>query len=172
MRKNFHFLTSLYLRNRLNKISFIYFLLIFFSCDQQKPNDKTVKNIETQIKKQADSFYYAKNDLNAAVLFTKLIALDSTKGEYYYKRGYSYSMLLNADDAINDFLKAAKLNYRTAKAYRNIAVNYFTINDSLAVYYINKSLQVDPTDTSAMKLKQKYEEQWMKQKDEAKQELR
>ncbi|MFZ1800243.1 MAG: hypothetical protein WAU24_10305 [Chitinophagaceae bacterium] len=145
-----------------SKILFLCFLLVLFSCSEHKRNNTA--NSTVDIERQADSLYYAKNDVLAIPLYSKLISEDSTKGKYYLNRGYSYTILLNAYPAIQDFLKSIQLNYRVAESNRNIAVNYFSIDDSLAVYYINKSYQLNPNDSSVKNLKQKYEMQLIKDK--------
>ena len=83
---------------------------------------------------------------NTVYLYSKLISLDSTKGEYYFNRAYSYSMLQNTDSSIQDYLKSIKTGYKISKSYQNIGGIYFAVinNDSLAVYYYSKSLEYDP----------------------------
>ena len=65
------------------------------------------------------SFYYYDHDnyWEARKLLDSLIVLDSTKGEYYFKRAYCYDRV---DDvrALDDYQKAIKLNYRVASAGR------------------------------------------------------
>jgi tetratricopeptide (TPR) repeat protein len=148
-----------------SKVIFVSLLVTLFSCNQEKKGNtnSTADSIEL-LKKKADSFYYAKNDVEAITWYSKLIKLDSTKGEYFFHRGASYSTDLNAYPAIQDFLKAIELGYKVADSYRNIAVNYFSIDDSLAVYYIDKSFQIDTNDVDVRKLKQKYELQLKKDK--------
>lgn len=141
---------------------FIYFILLFLSCKGNK--DKSIAHTTVEIERLADSLYYAKNFSMAIPLYSKLINEDSTKGKYYFNRGYSYSILLNAYPAIQDFLKSIQLNYRIAESNRNIAANFSDIDDSLAVYYINKSFQLNPNDSSVKNLKQEYEMQLKKDK--------
>lgn len=130
------------------------FLLILSSCKNEtnKKEDVIHKANATQIKSEADFFYNKNNYPRAIILFNELIASDSLKGEYYYKRGVAYSMILNAGQAIKDFLKAIELGYRKGEAYQNIGANYSTINDSLAIYYLNKSLQINPDNAKAKRI--------------------
>jgi tetratricopeptide (TPR) repeat protein len=100
----------------------------------------------------AEDSYENDDYIKSIQLFSKLIEFDSSNGEYYYKRGSSYTMILYADSAIKDLKKSAILKYRVASSYHNIGLNYSTINDSLAVYYFEKSLQIRPTDNKTKKL--------------------
>lgn len=145
-----------------SKILFLYFLLVLFSCSEHKRNNTA--NSTVDLERQADSLYFGKNFDMAIPLYSRLISEDSTKGKYYFNRGYSYSSILNAYPAIQDFLKAIQLNYRVAESNRNIAVNFSDIDDSQAVYYINKSYQLNPNDSSVKNLKQEYEMQLQKDK--------
>lgn len=137
-------------------ISFFLFV-IFLSCDSNRRETTNSENTIEKIKLEADSFYYENNYSRAIILFNELIALDSTKGEYYFKRGFSYSMLLNAEQAIKDYSKAAELEYRKADAYKNIGINYSTINDSLAIYYLDKCLEIEPENAKAKRIKEECE---------------
>ena len=110
----------------------------------------TIDNVQ-ELKTEADSYYEKNHYSNAILLFNELINMDSTKGEYYFKRGYSNSMMLNIEDAIKDYLKSAELKYRISTSYQNIGANYATINDSLAAYYLNKSLKYDPNNKIAQR---------------------
>lgn len=145
-----------------SRFFFIYFLLLLFSCKGNK--DENIGNSTVDVERLADSLYYAQNFSMAIPVYSKLINEDSTKGKYYYNRGYSYSILLNAYPAIQDFLKSIQLNYRVAESNRNIAVNFSDIDESQAVYYINKSYQLNPNDSSVKILKEEYEMQLKKDK--------
>src|SRR5256885_963142 len=115
-----------------------YFFLTILKDNQKKTTPGGIK----KIKSDADLAYYKNDYTHSAILFDSLIKLDTTKGEYYFKRGYSFSMFLNADQAIKDYLKSISLGYRVADAYKNIAVNYTTINDSLAMPEETKNGQI------------------------------
>ena len=69
---------------------------------------------------------------------------NSTNGEYYFKRGYSNGMLLKRKAAIEDYNKFIRLKYRLPDAYFNAGLNCTADNDSLALYYFEKSLPINP----------------------------
>lgn len=126
-------------------------LLVLASCSSKKEKnredntwtDENVKKLEAI----ANEAYSKDQYSNAIFLYNKLIGLDSTQGEYYFKRGYSYSMLQNTDNATQDFLRSIRLEYKVSKSYQNIGSMYFALisNDSLAAYYFSKALKYDPT---------------------------
>lgn len=144
----------------------LYIILtsLFFYCSCSSPTTSaTTKDNLEQRAYQA----YDKNEYEKAIpLFDSLILNDSTKGELYYKRGYSYFIkksttpmdsVINAikqkgyssfkeaenAPAIKDFLKAISLGYKK-KSYLNLGVIYTFINDSIALDYFTKSLHEDP----------------------------
>jgi tetratricopeptide (TPR) repeat protein len=100
----------------------------------------------------ADSLYEKDNYLLAINYFDSLIQLDSTHGEYYFKRGSSYNLFYKqraATPAISDFLTAIKLKYRESDAYFNLGISYASNNDSLAMLYFEKAVQLNPNDERA-----------------------
>ncbi len=145
---------------------YVLFLILFImtiSCKSQK--DKNFKEIwnsqdslvwnQNNLKKLesiADLAYQKDEYSNAVILYSKLIEFDTTNGKYYYNRGYSYSMLLNMNLAIQDYLKSISLNYRVSKAYQNIGINYGHINDSIAIYYFKKAIENDSKNEKAKTL--------------------
>jgi tetratricopeptide (TPR) repeat protein len=122
----------------------LFIILLLLSCNTNEAINTSNKDNTTQLKNSADSAYDKDDFLKSIYFYTKLINLDSTQGEYYFRRGYSFSRILNADQAIEDYLKAVELGYRQADAYKNIGINYSTLNDSLAIWYFQKSLALDP----------------------------
>lgn len=136
-------------------ISFLL-LLCFISCgnNHNRQKDIEAKNAIAKIELEADAFYEKEDYPKAIIFFNKLIAQDSTKAMYYFKRGYSYSMLFNTGQAIRDYLKSVELGADKYKAYRNIGINYSTINDSLAIYYFDKCLEINPGEEKVLKEKE------------------
>src|SRR5690349_18821203 len=111
------------------KFIFTAVSIILISCSNQ------TKKSDKEILEGKASYYYKNDDYqNAVMYFDSLIKLDTTVGQYYYKRAYSYSRLSLEKLAISDFEKAAGLNYKTADAYRNIALMSIGIEeDSIAL---------------------------------------
>jgi len=171
----------------MNKMRYFLIIIVILTSCNNKTNEKNFRKTEISIEEQmsdtnkTDSFHFTKDNIlelktdadsnykennyyKAIKLFNQLIRLDSTKGEYYFKRGYSYSMMLNGEDAIKDYLKSAAMGYRVSTSYQNIGANYSTINDSLAVYYLNESLKYDPDNKVAMRVRSECMERLNKSK--------
>ena len=140
-----------------NKLIFVLFILVPFSCNNSQEQSKAAFSAHDikKIKEQADLAYDKDDIANSIILFNKLIEFDSTKGEYYFKRGNSYMMTLDIKKSEKDFLKSIQLGYRISSSYYNIGLNYAGINDITAVYYFKKSLEKDSTNEKAkIKLEQ------------------
>ena len=126
---------------------FIVFILTIFllACGSNSP--RSLKSI-------ADSLYHADNYQEAIKCFDTLIKLEPKNGEYYYKRGFSYDMVYKQQalpQAVHDYLKAIELGYKRAKAYDNIGLSFMFVNDSIALYYFQKSLELEPDNPAAKK---------------------
>ena len=128
---------------KIKIIHFAFFLVLTFTLVNCSSNEK--KSGFDLLKSKADSYYKLGNYDSSKLYFTYLIQIDSLNGEYYFKRGYSNSMLLKQSESINDYLKAVELKYKPAKAFYNIGVNYELRNDSLALIYYKKCYEVDPS---------------------------
>lgn len=126
----------------MNLLKILFISSLFsFSC-RHVDHKKIESAIDyKRIESEAMSAYERNDYRNAVILFSELLKADSTKGEFYFKRGYSYSMLLNVEDAIKDYKKAIACGHRVADAYNNIGINYSTIDDSLAIVYFKKAIE-------------------------------
>src|SRR5580765_4220853 len=127
-------------------MKYIYCLTIIsfiLSCkNQQREADLN----EAKIYERTIKFYQQKNYPKAKDCFDTLISINPSNGEYYFKRGYSKSMILNDDNgAIVDFLNSIKYNYINKKsAYLNIGAIYKTnMKFDSAIFFYNKSLEID-----------------------------
>jgi tetratricopeptide (TPR) repeat protein len=114
-------------------------ILFFISCGP------TRKKSKEEILEEKAEYYYKKEIYREAIpYFDQLINIDSTKGVYYLKRGYSYSKLFNLKAAYYDYQEAIKLKYELATAYFNIGIICSeNEQDSLALVYYDKSLRLD-----------------------------
>jgi tetratricopeptide (TPR) repeat protein len=126
-------------------------LTIIASCcnsPSRKNNDKKVITDEdtgtAAIARMANSSYRNDDYPDAVKYFSVLIARDTTNGEYYFRRGYSYARLIKKRDAIEDYKRAIKYHFKVASANFNIGLNFSYDNDSLALYYFNKCIEADP----------------------------
>lgn len=124
----------------------IIYLVVFFTLILVGCSSKEKKSGIDLIKSKAYFYYKKRNYDSSSIYFTYLIQLDSLNGEYYFKRGYSNSILLKDNESLNDYLKAAKLNYQPAKAFYNIGINYSYNNDSLALKYFEMCYEIDTSD--------------------------
>jgi tetratricopeptide (TPR) repeat protein len=124
----------------LKKLMLSTFIMVFIACGHS-PKKTHIAFLEER------AFYYYDHDAfnNAIYYLDSLIALDSTKGEYYFKRGYSYNRESFMPAAVRDYEKAARLNYEPADAYRHIALVKMSMDDdSTALVYFNKGLKINP----------------------------
>ena len=123
---------------------FIYVSLFVLSCtNNDTSHSKLTKSNVEELKISADKYYDSNAYVKAIIILDKLISIDSTNGEYFFKRGYSYSMIFNVEEAVKNYSKSISLGYRVSSAYKNIGINYSTINDTLAISNFNKSLQYE-----------------------------
>jgi tetratricopeptide (TPR) repeat protein len=134
------------------KLICILISIIIFSCGERKKN--TAYNIPLETKesillKKAQFLYEQDKYQTAIIYFDSLISIDSTQGKYFYERAYSYTELSNRGRAIEDYKKSIECQFKVNDSYYNIGVNYFLTNDSLAIYYFQKCLSVDPGYTDA-----------------------
>lgn len=151
------------MNNKITTISFLYifgftyFVLLSCNgiCEKKIANREAIDT--TTLKERANYFYDAKEYLKAKLSYDTLITLDSMKAGYYFKRGYSKSMLLNDDEgAIADYLKSIQLNYsKKHSAYLNIGVLFRSKEkyDS-ALYYLNQCLKIDSANIKALQEKE------------------
>ena len=115
-----------YLMRKTIFMKFLFYLFslsFLFSCNTDKK--KEVLN-ESQIYERAIKWYQQKQYVEAKSCLDTLILLNPVNGEYFFKRGYAKTMLLNMDrSAMEDYLKAIEYNYRNKKsAYLNIGKIY------------------------------------------------
>src|SRR5690606_1760399 len=96
-----------------------------------------------------DSLYNGDNYEEAVKYFDTLITIDSLNGEYYFKRGYCEAMLFKYHESTIDYKKAIQFKYRESSAYFNLGLNYSSIDDSLAIHFFYKCLEVDPKHPNA-----------------------
>ncbi|MTI30502.1 tetratricopeptide repeat protein [Xanthovirga aplysinae] len=140
----------------MNKL-YLIFLIFGLSCVNQKEAKEEDErfnqsnNTKEELVKLAKSSYESDDFGEAINYFTQLINLDSSKGEYYYKRGFSFASIDSTESSIADYLIAAKLDYRPDDAYFNMGLNFRVIWDyPLAIYCFHRSLQLDPEATDAI----------------------
>ncbi|MFD2033695.1 tetratricopeptide repeat protein [Belliella marina] len=96
---------------------------------------------------KANSFYKEDDCLNSVKYLSKLIKIDSTNGEFIFKRGYCYARIDSLNASTLDYIKAAELEHRVADAYYNIGLNYtMQFDDSMALKYFFKALEINPKD--------------------------
>jgi tetratricopeptide (TPR) repeat protein len=130
------------------------FLIIVMSCSDTKRKPKIDEDYIRRIEPIADKAYREDQYANSVIVYSKLISLDSSQGEYYFRRGYSYMMLRNTDSSIFDYQKAIQHEFKVSKAYQNIGAVYLGMlgNDSAAVYYLGKAVKADKTNAKALEL--------------------
>jgi tetratricopeptide (TPR) repeat protein len=122
-----------------------YFIIIV-TLSLASCNTPHARSAKESLEYKAFGLYKNKHYDEAILCLDTLINLDSTRGEYYYKRGYSYDQITDAKKATADFQKAISLNYEVAGAYYHLALDAMQDEkDSLALFYFDKVLKADPT---------------------------
>jgi len=125
-------------------------IIVFFYCachnkeenNIQKAPGNSIDEISLMLK--ADSVYQRKEYEMAIKYLNTIIGSDSTKGEYFFLRGKSYTHLLDRKNAILDYKNSISLHYRVSDACFNIGLNYIYQNDSMALLYFEKALPTNP----------------------------
>lgn len=134
-----------------NAIRFLILSLILYGCRHtEKDHYESVvyarDSTKWKLLQDTANDYYKNDEYTKSIeYFSKLIVHDSTQGEFYFKRGYSYAMLINKSKAIDDFKKSLLYNFKNASSCYNIGVNYSYVDDTLALRYFKKCKEIDPT---------------------------
>lgn len=126
----------------------IFFNLIvslLVSCNNLRDEEDTLRNLISK----ADLHYKAENFTKAITLLDSIISIDSTRGEFYYKRAHSKAMLYKYESSNYDYLKSIDLNYRLGDSYFGLGLNYNYVNDTLSMKYYERALQINPNDEAA-----------------------
>ena len=129
------------IQSHIKGLFFLFFLLI--SCNSASDKRLTKKEISS-VNEKAFSAYKLGNHQLSIHYYNILIKDDSLNGEYYFNRAYSFSMLLKREEAVKDYLMAAGLNYRNDEAFYNIGLNFTHLNDSIALIYFKKAIEINP----------------------------
>ena len=128
--------------------------------NHQKNEDNTAINPGTvKLINETGENYRKKNYLKAYEGFLLLVQLDSTNGEYYYKKAYCESQLRYSTlQEIEDWRKAIELNYKKADSYYNMALCYLMLNeDSIGILHLKNCLREDSNYKDARDLMAKLE---------------
>lgn len=145
----------------LKKIFILFIISVNFlfvnSCSTKTNESKSTNLVDEGLTNDAlkmlgDSLYN-KNDFESALhYFYELIEDRSvSNGEIFYKIGYCNAQLLNFEESTKFYIMATDLGYRTGDAFYNAGVNQtLDLDDSLAIIYFKKAIQVNPEDTLAM----------------------
>jgi tetratricopeptide (TPR) repeat protein len=128
--------------------SFIFLILSCNSSSSPKEENFTKKEITAL----ANEHFKNKQFHEAIFFYDKLLALDSSVGDHYFKRAYSKTMLYDSRGAILDYKMAIANNCKeTQAAYLNIGILYWGIleNRDSAVLYVKKCLEINPNNEKA-----------------------
>ena len=136
---------------------------ISISCSNSSDKERMKENIIVtndnkidELLKRGNHFYDIGNYKIASLTFDSLIKLDSTKGEAFFKKGFSDSKINKLLEAVDSYEKSIKHGYRTADSYYNMGLNQILIdNDSItfdndpnspkAIIYFEKCLKSSPS---------------------------
>jgi Tfp pilus assembly protein PilF len=111
----------------------------------------------SQLIEMADANYKINNYAEAIRILDKVIMRDSTYGRAYYIRGNSFGGIQELEKSTQDYQTAIKLGYKEASCNYNIGLNFLPTSDSLALYYFNKAILLDPSHRKAKRLKKMVE---------------
>jgi len=129
---------------------FLILNVSFYSCGSP---DKRDSDYDLEMKAYRS---FESEDFKVALkYYDELLGRDSLNGSYFFGRGCSYMMLDTVEKAINDFKMSVKLNYMPGSSYFNLALMHTHVEDSVALQYFKKAINIDPFDK---KFQKKYEE--------------
>jgi tetratricopeptide (TPR) repeat protein len=141
------------------RIKYFFAFIFILSCTNNERLDERDNNKEKnsfytqQLSKRANFFYKNNKFIQAIACYDSLLLLDTTKGGYYFKRGYCKASLINIPyEAISDYKKAIELNYsEKSSAYLNLGVMYWIVlnKPDSAIYYFDECLKIDPDNQKA-----------------------
>jgi tetratricopeptide (TPR) repeat protein len=127
--------------------------LFFPACDSTEKKRVVTEpdeNLDDLIE-LADLYYNLDNFKEAILLFDRILKLDTTNGEFYFKRAFSKSMTYDSHGSILDYYKSIELSYRVDDATFNLACIYAaTQKDSLALQYFLKAYELNPENKKAL----------------------
>lgn len=105
----------------------------------------------------ADLYYRGGDCQNALREYDVLIARSEATGQHYYRTAWCLAELKRLKEAIEYYQVAAQKGYRPADAFYSIGF-FYTLemggvkNDSLAILYLEKSFEIDPSSEPTRKL--------------------
>lgn len=111
----------------------------------------------SQLIEMADANYKITNYAEAIRILDKVLMRDSANGRAYYIRGNSFGGIQELEKSTRDYQAAIKLGYKEASCNYNIGLNFLLNNDSLALYYFNQAILLDPNHRKAKRLKKMIE---------------
>lgn len=127
-------------------LSLVVIGFIVLSCNQSIKR----KTSEKELLSKANVYYEIDDYVNAEIYFDSLILINPFNGEYYFKRGYSASILLDTTSAFSNYKMAINYGYRKESAYLNIGVIYFNKNlFGKSIPFFNKCLELNPNNVKA-----------------------
>jgi tetratricopeptide (TPR) repeat protein len=98
----------------------------------------------------SDMYYQLDMHVEALNIFNKIIDIDSTRGDVFYRRGYCRAWLFDFDGSTQDYLKSIELDHRIEDSYFSIGTNYAAVfNDSMAIKFFSKALELNPHNEKA-----------------------
>lgn len=93
-------------------------------------------------------------DYDSAIKYlNKAIEKDSTNAAAFFERALAWTSK-DLGKSNLDYYNCIKLNFKVVDCYFGLGINYLSINDSLAVSYFEKVLEIDPNNKKARSLKQ------------------
>lgn len=129
-------------------------LFLTFCTEKEKKVDENsiLFNERENLELLADKLYNQDEFEEVIPILDQLIADDSTKGIYFFRRGYSLARIRKDSAALQDYLKSIELGYRVYDCYKSLGLIYsigMLSNDSVAIHYFEKALETDPNSQEA-----------------------
>jgi len=137
----------------MRKLNWIITLVLIMSCTNKK--ERTIVAMTnnqhiSELLKAVDDYYRSEDYEKTIEVINKVLLLDSTIGDAYFKRAYCEVQLNNVVGSIKDYKKASKLGCNLEDCYYNLGSDYVILgSDSLAIVYFTKVLELDPLNVDA-----------------------
>ena len=129
----------------------IFFIISAISCNNSERKVVSLSTTNKEVLLTLADSCYGINDFKKSIeLFDRIVLLDSTMGEIYYKRGYCKAQTFDYKGSSKDFHKAFLLNYRADESLFNLGCNSAAIgNDTLALEYFSNAYELNPNNNIA-----------------------
>lgn len=136
------------IKNDMLKINAAFLAIIIFVLGCSTPNNETKKELE-RLKEIANKHYEQRDFSKAYNDYAELVKLDSSNGEFHFRKGRAAASLKLYEDARDSFMHSIEKKYKEADSYYNLGLTYLFKNNLLATRYFKECLKIDPNHRDA-----------------------